>query len=1135
MRCASCGLENAPGSRFCIECGTALARRCQQCGRENPPEAKFCGECGISLATPAPSALPLQGEKPEAERRQLTVMFCDLVGSTALSAQLDPEDLREVVRTYQDACAVVISRFDGHIAQYLGDGLLVYFGYPRAHEDDAQRAVQAGLGILTEIQRLNTQSLLPTGIPLPLRVRIGIHTGLVVVGEMGGGDKRDPMAVVGETPNIAARLQGIADPDTVVISATTHRLTEGYFECLDLGSHTVKGISTPLPVYRVLSGSGRQSRLEVAASTGLIPLVGREKEVGLLLERWEQVKEGMGQVVLLSGEAGIGKSRLVQALSEQVTQEGFVKVECRCSPYYQDSAFYPVVEHLQRLLRFRREDSPEEKLRKLEKTLERRGGFGSHSSLSLQEAVSLMASLLSLPLPERYPPLSLSPQRQKQKILEVLLAWILKEAEQWPVLLIMEDLHWIDPTTLELLGLLLEQAPASRICVLLTFRPDFSPPWAVRAHVSRITLGRLTHRQVKTMVEKIAGGQALPTEVLQQVIAKTDGVPLFVEELTKMVLESGLLRAQEGRYELTGPLPPLAIPTTLQDSLMARLDRLATVKEVAQLGATVGREFSYELLKAISPLDETHLQNGLAQLVEAELLYQRGFPPQTVYLFKHALIQETAYQSLLKSRRQQYHQKVAQVLEERFPETVSTEPELLAHHYTEAGLKRQAVTYWQKAGQRAVHRSANTEAIRHLTKGLDLLKTLPDTPERAQLELGLQITLGAPLTATKGYAAVEVGQVYTRARELCQQVGETPQLIPVLFGLWRFYLQRAELQTARELAEQCLSVAQHVSDAARLLRAHTTLGVTLFYLGELVSAREHFEQGIALYSPQLQRRRPSVQDPMVACLSYAAWTLWHLGYPDQALQRSQQAVALAEELSHPYSLAMALFFAAELHLWRREVQLTKELAEAAITLSSEREFRFWLAQCTCLRGWALVEQGEREEGIGHLREGLAAYQATGATLGPPYYVALLAEGYGRIGQAREGLSLLGEALAEVEKSGERFYQSRLYRLKGQLTLQSQASRRPLKEGQDTSVVSSPLPSARGQEAEACFRQAIDIARSQSAKSLELQAVMSLSRLLQQQGKQDEGRRLLAEIYTWFPEGFDTPDLQEARRCLQEWS
>ena len=610
--------------------------------------------------SPPQDASPRMTPRPqEAERRQLTVLFCDLADSTRLAGQLDPEDLREVVLAYQTTCVEMIQRFDGYVAQYLGDGLLVYFGYPQAHEDDAQRAVRAGLGILDAMGTLNTRLERAKG--MRLAVRIGIHTGQVVVGTMGSGGRHEQLAL-GETPNLAARLQSLAAPDTVAISEATHRLVQGYFRCDDLGSPSLKGIETPMRVYRVVEESAAQSRLDVAGSTGLTPLVGREHEVGLLRERWAQSRDGLGQVVLLSGEAGIGKSRLVRVLTERVADEGVPWMTLRCSPYHTNSAFYPVIEHLQRLLQWHRDATPAARLATLKQALQTVG-------LPLAEVIPLLATLLSLPVPEQYPPLALSPQRQKQKTQEALVAWLLAETVRQPVLAVWEDLHWADPSTLELLDLMLDHVPTARLLLVLTARPEFRPPWAPRSYVTQLTLTRLPRHQSEEMVLRVTGGKPLPAEVLAQIVAKTDGIPLFVEELVKTILEAGLVQEDAGRYVLTGPLPPLAIPATLQDALMARLDRLAVVKDVAQLGAVLGREFPYELLRAVAPLDEATLQQALAQLVEAELLYQRGMPPQATYIFKHALIQDTAYQSLLKSTRQQYHQRIAQVLAQHFPET----------------------------------------------------------------------------------------------------------------------------------------------------------------------------------------------------------------------------------------------------------------------------------------------------------------------------------------------------------------------------------------------------------------------------------------------------------------------------------
>jgi class 3 adenylate cyclase/predicted ATPase len=1052
------------------------------------------------------TALAAEAQALDAERRQLTVMFCDLVGSTNLSARLDLEDLREVVRLYQKTAADVIQDFDGHIAQYLGDGLLVYFGYPQAHEDDAHRAVRAALGIVEAMGTLNTR--LDSEYGVQLAVRLGIHTGPVVVGEMGGGGRHEQLAL-GETPNIAARLEGLAEPDTVVISAITKRLVEGSFTLEDLGSHCLKGVPEPIAVARVLSPVVTQSDEEEVGTGVVTTLVGRDEEIGLLLRRWEQSKERFGQVVLINGEPGIGKSALADVIREHVAREGYTRATYRCSPYHTNSALYPVITHLQRLWRWERDDTPAEKLEKMEETLRT-------TSLPLKEVVPLFATLFSLPLPEgRYPPLGLTPHQEKQQTQDALAAWLLEEAERQPILVVYEDLHWADPSTIEHIGLLVEQVPTAPMLTVLIFRPQFVPPWPNRSHMTPITLNRLERPQVEAMITQLGGGKALPAEVIQHIVAKTDGVPLYVEELTKMLLESDHLREETDHYALTGELSSVAIPVTLQDSLMARLDRLPMVREVAQLGAVLGREFAYEMLQALATVEESTLQERLGQLVGAELLYQRGRPPRAKYMFKHALIQDAAYGSLLKRTRQQHHQQIAQMLEAEFPETVEAEPELVAHHYTEAGLNEQAVGYWHQAGKRATQRSANVEAINHLTKGLEVLMSLPDTLERARQELDLQTTIGPVLMAVKGFGSPDTERAYARARELCQQVGETPQLFPVLHGLWRFYMVRAELQTTRELAEQLFSLAQRVQDPALLLEAHRVLGLTIYWLGEMAPARAHLEQGTALYDPQQHRSHAFVygQDPGVACRCLAAWPIWVLGYPDQALQSIHEALTLAQELAHPFSLVYALNMAVLVHHFRREVQAVQERAEALIGLSTEQGFPMWLAYGTIMRGWALTAQGEEAEGIDQMRQGLVAHRATGAELQRPYFLSLLAEAYGKVGQPEEGLTVLVEALAIVDSTGECNWAAELHRRKGEFLL--------IQQGQKV------------REAEECFQQALDTAGRQQAKSLELRAAMSLSRLWQQKGKIEKAHQLLSEIYGWFTEGFDTADLKEAKILLEE--
>jgi class 3 adenylate cyclase/predicted ATPase len=1055
--------------------------------------------------TPQEASAHVAPSVPAAERRQLTVLFCDLVDSTALSGQLDPEDYRAVVQAYQAACASVIGRFDGHIAQYLGDGRLVYFGYPQAHEDDAQRAVRAALGSLEALEVLNTRLERDKGIGLA--VRLGMHTGLVVVGAMGGAGRQEQLAL-GEVPNIAARLQGLAEPDTVLISADTYRLIQGYFACRTLGNQALRGVSQPIVVYQVLQESGAQSRLDIAGPSGLTPLVGRESEVLLLLERWAYSQDGGGQVVLLRGEAGIGKLRLLEVLHERVRSAGATRIVFRCSPYYQNSALHPVIDHLQRFLQWQRDEAPEAKFNTLERVLRT-------YRLPLEDVLPLFAALLSIPVPERYPPHNLTPQRQRQKTHDALVAWLLEEAERQPVLAVWEDLHWADPSTLEVLGLVLDQVPTARMLTLLTCRPEFHPPWATHSHITHVTLTRLGRAQVEAMITSLTGGKALPAAVVEQVAAKTDGVPLFVEELVKMLLESGLVREDADHYVLTGPLPPLAIPSTLHDSLMARLDRLATVKNVAQLGATIGRTFAYELLQAISPLDDATLQQGLRQLVETVLVYQRGTPPQATYLFKHALIQEAAYQSLLGSTRQQVQQRIGQVLETRFPAAVETQSELVAQHYTAAGCTEQAVHYWQRAGQHASDRSAHLEAVSHLTTAIELLQTLPETPERTQQALTLHIALGAALLMTKGHAAPEVEHAYTQARALCQQMGETPQLVPVLFGLRRYYIARPQLHTARELGETLLRLAQHAHDRALSVIAHYALGTTWLFLGALPAARMHLEEGSVRYTPDLRRAQVFRigQDLGVGCRLYAALTLWFLGYPAQALARAHEALTLAHELSHPFSLAFAQCFAAFVSQFRRDVLAVHEHAEATVALAIEQGFPFWAAGGTILRGWALARQGQGEVGLAQVYQGLAAFRATGAALTIPFSCTMRADVCAHLSHIKDGLQALAEAHTLVEQHDERWWEAEVHRLRGVLLLRQ--------------TLTQP------EEAEACFQQALDVTRRQQAKSLELRAAMSLSRLWQQQGKRTEARELLAPIYGWFTEGFDTADLQEAKALLEE--
>jgi TOMM system kinase/cyclase fusion protein len=1039
------------------------------------------------------------------ERRQATAMFCDLIVTGTVSKQLDPEDIHEVLPAYRQLCQKVIARFDGHVTQHLGEDMLVYFGYPTAHEDSPRRAVLAGLGILEGVQRLSARLIKEKG--LSLSVRIGIHTGLVIV-----GDHAISTGVIGEVSDIANQLQLLIDTDSLVISQSTYRLIEGYFDCRELGAYTLRGLSQPMTVYQVLHESAARSRLEAAGTPALTLLTGRGKEIGMLVDRWQQTVEGMGQVVLLSGEAGIGKSRLVREIKAHVASnpEAWL-TECFCSPYFQSTALYPIIDLIEHtVLQFEKETPAAEKLEKLE-------GFLLQYGFALPETVPLFAPLLNVPLGENYAVLNLTPERQKQKTLAALLNLLVTRASQQPILFIIEDLHWADPTSLEWLNLIIDQGPTTHCLTLLTFRPDFAPPWPMRSHIAYMTLSRLPRHEIENMAVHVAKAKTLPKEVLAHIVSKTDGVPLFVEELIKTLLETGVVTRKNGTFVVASALAKLAIPATLRDSLMARLDRLGTAKEVAQLGATLGREFPHEWLQAVSPLEEPALQTELERLVEAELLFRRGVPPQATYIFKHALIQEAAYESLLKSTRLQYHQKIAQSLATRFPETADSKPEWLAHHYTAAGRLDQAIPLWQKAGQQATQRSANAEAATHFMRALELVKSLPDSPEKIQQELVLQITLGPVLMAVKGYAAPEVEAAYRRAREICQQIGETPQIVMVLFGLWAFYVVRGNLKTARELGEQIVRLVESSEDSGVRLEAHIALGVTLYFLGEFVAARGHLEQAIAIYDPAQHRAHAMMfgQEPGMASRIYLAKTLWILGYPDFAGRYQQEALAIAQETSHPHTTAFCLTYAMLIKNFRGEEIEAQQLAEQTLTLSNEQGFPIWSAAATVVRGWADSHQTQNESSLEQIRQGIAAWKATGTNLYAPYWWALLANAQLARGKIEEAKAAIDTALSLDEQGEEHLASAEIYRLKGETLL---------RDLQDT---------ANDKLAEQHLQKALAVARQQSAKSWELRLAISLARLWRKQGQLNEARQLLQDTYAWFTEGFATKDLREAKALMEE--
>ena len=1106
MECPNCKADLPGGSKYCGNCGTALRRACPSCGHAMPAGNRFCSECGTSLVAgvlaPSPPA-----DRPvlsaltgiAAQRRHLTIMFCDMVGSSALSTCLDPEEQRDVVSTFQACCTSEVKRFGGMVAQYLGDGVLAYFGYPIAHEDDAERAMHAGLAILEGIGKSN---------PAPdvtLEARIGIASGVVVVGDLVREGLTQENAAIGETTNLAARLQSLAEPNTIVISSETHQLVGALFEYRDLGKRALKGFAQPVHVRQVLRPGNLVSRFEARRQTPS-PLLGRDEDLNLLLRRWQQAKTGEGRVVLITGEPGIGKSRLTLALQERLAAEPHTRLVYQGSPYHQDSALYPVISQLVRAAGIEHEDSQNQKLAKLETVL-------ALTVEDLKAAVPLFAPLLSIPLGSQYVPLDLTPLRRKERTFNALLDQLEVLATRQPVLMVLEDAHWFDPTTLEIFSLTIERITSLPVLLIIAARPEFAPRWSGHTSVSTITLNRLTKHESEALAFSIAKGKALPDQVMNHILAHTDGVPLFVEELTKTVLESGLLNNAGDRYVLRGPLPSLAIPSTLHSSLLARLDRLSAVKDVAQTAAAIGREFTYELIAAVGGLQEQDLRTALAQLVGAELIFQRGVPPDAKYIFKHALVQDAAYASLLRSRRRQIHAQIAQVLEDQFPEVLASEPEMLAHHFTEAGLTERGVFYWKQAGQKASDRSAFVEATKHFHTGIELLKTLPDMPSRIQQELELHIGLGSALIVTKGHSSVEVEQVYLKAHALCMQMDEPAELAPVLLGLWRCYIARSQLSKARELGNALLRLARHDNDPGLAVVAHLALGNASLLLAELPEAQKHFENGILQYAPE-QRTAPVVrgaQDPGVGCRSYSASCLWLLGFPDQAQRRAQDALELAHQLKHPFSVAYARCCLAFVSQFRRDVQNVREHAEAAVALANEHGFAAWEALATSFRGWALAIGGESDKGVVELQKGIAGMRAMGAGIWLPFRCTMLAEVLDLVGDPKEGLQSLAEAQTLVEETEERWWEAEIYRLHGTLLLRH-------------SIVA---PAA----AEKSLRRALDVACQQKARSLELRAATSLARLWLGQDKYHEALHLLTPVYDWFTEGFEAPDLMEAKALL----
>jgi class 3 adenylate cyclase/tetratricopeptide (TPR) repeat protein len=1117
MRCSQCGTDNSPQNNFCAHCGNILSRVCEKCGAANPTTSNFCGKCGAPLMAPQPLSTvdgePIRTQAPSAERgerRHLTVLFCDLVGSTEIASRLDPEEWRETVAAYHHAAAEAVTHYGGHVAKYLGDGVMAYFGWPAAHDNDAERAARAGLAMLDAIAKLNEQS--GTGFSLSsypkLTVRVGIDSGAVVVG-VGAGKEAD---VFGEAPNIAARVQTAAEPGTILITHAVHQLISGLFVVESRAASVLKGIERPLQLYKIVEPSGVRGRLEAAAAVrGLTPFVGREDELRSLMTRWERSREGEGQIVLVIGEAGIGKSRLLQRFHEIIPDAPQAWLEAAAAPFFQNTPFHAISELLRQLTALSSQSplprsSPRGRVREGVQTGTQLAELESAlvlAGLKPAEAVPLIAPLLNLPASAKYPPAPIPPEHQRRRLFAMLVEWILSAARAQPLVIVIEDLHWADASTLEVVELLAEQGPTAHLLLLCSARPEFRPQWPLRAHYTQITLNRLSARNVREMIAQVAARNALAGETVDTVIERTGGVPLFVEELTRAVLESDDAKPA-GRE----------IPATLHDSLMARLDRLGPAKEVVQIGAVIGSEFSYQLLRAVHSLSDEDLQHKLRRLTDADLLYVRGLAPDATYQFKHALIHDAAYEALLKSRRRELHRLVARTIDEKFPGIKEAHPEVLARHWTEAGETERAVAEWSRAGKAAEARQAFIEAQESFQQALTLLNLLPESRERDGRELQLRQSLVSMLTMTRGHRAPETLAAYQRVGLLAEKSGNLQRLRASMMTRFAQAGQRGDLSAAAALADQALELARREGNPTAMAYVHMAQLIARHLRGDLAGAENHFAAGLKFVDDPVFRKDP--YSGAIMFLGWASLNSWILGRADVARERLAKTRP-AVRPANPLDLQMTRAFAAYLHTLMREYESAEALAarslDRARSLNRYEKYRFANDSLNwrCALGYARAQLGRAAEGIALIRQGIDAMLQIENRVMVPTYMTYLAAAQDRAGAVGDALETVEQALTfNPEKT---VGCPETLRIRGELRL---------KQG-------------NRQLAEADFRDSIAMARSMGAKAWELRTTMSLARLLTEQGHRDEARTMLAEIYNWFTEGFDTADLKEAKVLLDELS
>ncbi len=1103
MKCPKCSAEARLGERFCVACGTQLELSCAKCGAASVPDARFCGMCGTpflnaSFATQEPSGTQRTNASADGERRQLTVLFADVVGATALSGQLDPESLRAVLRSYQAICTDCVTRYSGDVHQYMGDGVLAYFGYPAAHENDAERAVLAGLAIIAGVQALDRT--------LRIEARVGIHSGLVVVGEMGAGDSRETHAI-GETPNIAARIQGEAVPDSVCISAATLRLIGERFNVRALGPRPMKGVARDMELFSVVaaakSGSGQR------AFRHTTPLIGRDMELRHLLERWTLAQQGQGQAVLLSGEGGIGKSRLLEAFRERAAAQGKSWRNIFCSPFYHNSALHPMIDLIERAIEAEDVSSLPDRGAALRRVLHA-------ADLADDMTFTLIGSLVGLGAEHERALQNLAPDQRKRRTLDALIAWLHADALKTPLVLVAEDLHWIDASTRDFIGVLLERIVDLPVLLVLTFRPEFIPTWAMHGQISTLALTRMVREQVISVAQGVTDGKALPERIIDEIVLRTDGVPLFVEELTKAIIAAGLVVERDGALHLASQhSAKLEIPSTLRDSLTARLDRLGAAKSVAQLASILGREFEYRVLQVVCDLPESELEEQLAALNRAEIIQQRGIPPRSHYIFKHALIQEAAYDTLLKSARQQHHKRIAEAYVERFPDVAQSRPELVAHHYSRALVPEAAVHFWQKAGELAVERSGYHEALGHLRAALDQVELVPDSEARANTELALRVKIGPALIALMGMASAETGENYARACQLAEGRGNLPERFMAMWGDWLYKTTSGQLLAASRRSEDLVSLGRKLGDDEYLLQAHHSRWTNFFILGNVAVSRADTLQGIRLYDRnrfQHHKHLYGGHDPGVCAHGFGANAAWCTGHTAEALRLAETAASIGRDLDHPFSLSLAHMWGGFAFYCAGEYTRARVAGEELTAICQKHGFNQWLGTGLILSGASRTAQGDTEFGLKLVEEGLKEFRTSGQFSQYPLHLAISGEAHLHVGNNARALDLFSEAIERSEKSHIGWYRPEIQRLQAETMLQSGQI------GVDDAILRVDAANS--------------LAREQGALALEWRAVTALGRLLMQNGQHAQAQERLRAVCDASIEEFDSAELREAKTLLE---